>query len=383
MARLRTRLSACLDRFESGRALKAHLHLAMHENSPEPRMHARLAHIRYINVEASYLCNLKCRMCPRLAEGHREGLMPIERFLRLAPLFSLVEFVVLTGYGEPLVHPRLAEFVAAVRGYGAKPRLSTNGTLLDEMASLRLIDAGLENLQFSIDAGTKQTYESIREGANWEQVLANAARFHKLCQSRHAQIGTGWVYVVMRDNFRELPLAVQQAADAGFPLFVAKFIERNMLDYEHDQVLHASDGRLLISEGEFEDRIGDAAEIARRNGQEFRLHPYHFGVNGTCLADVLSAFFVDWLGNVTPCCHLPVRSDLAKASSFSFGNIDEQDIMELLLDDRAQFFWNSWMERRIPWECRACYQLHRLPERHTYGPAEDRRMQPGGRRRWP
>jgi radical SAM protein with 4Fe4S-binding SPASM domain len=305
-------------------------------------------------------------MCPRLAEGHKEGLMPPDRFHRLAPLFPHLGIVVLTGYGEPFLHPQLADFIAVIHGCGAKPRLTTNGTLLSRDKINQVLDAGVENVQFSIDGGTRQTYEKVRVGAKWDRVLANAALFHETCRTREIEVDTGWVFILMQDNWRELPAAVEEAARAGFRTFVAKLIERNALEFEHEQVIHANDGSLLVDKNEFDGVVAEAQAAAKRNGMEFRLHPFLLGFDGACLADPMHSVFVDWMGNVSPCCHLPVRSDMGSHPEHSLGNVDEQDILEIVLGERAQQFWGNWQSRTVPWVCRRCYQVHRLPDRHLY-----------------
>ncbi|PKO20118.1 hypothetical protein CVU37_01250 [candidate division BRC1 bacterium HGW-BRC1-1] len=369
---IRTKVSTALEKFEGGRAFKARVGVAAREQLSRSRLHPRLADLTHIYVEASFLCNLACRMCPRLLEGHKEGLMPMDRFMRLVPLMRHLEAVVLTGYGEPLLHHDLHEFVALVHSCGASPRLSTNGTILNREKSDRLLDAGLDNLQISIDAGTAETFEYIRVGGKWDRVLRNAENFHALLRERGLEhVGTGWVFVVMRDNFRELPLAVREAARCGFPLFVAKFIERNALEFETEQNIHDNDGNLLIDAAEYADIIAECEKIAGESGMEFRLHPFHMGERGNCLVDPLSSFFMDWMGNISPCCHLPVRSEFGEFPHHSFGNVDETEIMELLLGPRAQSFWGNWRNMRIPHICRRCHQVTRMPNRADYSHGDD------------
>jgi MoaA/NifB/PqqE/SkfB family radical SAM enzyme len=47
--------------------------------------------------------------------------MSIHRFRQLAPYFKAVESVVLEGWGESLLHPRLIEIIRLVRNEGARP----------------------------------------------------------------------------------------------------------------------------------------------------------------------------------------------------------------------------------------------------------------------
>ncbi|MCX7719395.1 MAG: radical SAM protein [Candidatus Sumerlaeaceae bacterium] len=365
---LRTTLSRALDRFEAGREFKARLRAAMAGEAPAPsrRHEYPFDLLRYIHVEGSFLCNLECRMCPRLVEGHAEGLMPFERFSRLFPIFPYLDYVVLTGYGEPTLNPRLPEFVAAVRSRGPRPRLTTNGTILSEEKARALLDAGIDNLHVSIDAGTKETFERVRAGARWERVLENSRRFNELRRAGGYEVGTAWAFVVMRDNFRELPEAVRHAANCGFDLVTTNFIARNALDFEQAQVLHTVEGDWAGFREEFEAVEAECRSLADRLGIQFRVLPFHLSYDGGCLSDPIHSLFVDWMGNVSPCCQLPVRSDRDRHPAHAFGNIEDQDIMEILLSRRLRVYWDNWLHRRIPAVCKNCYQVVRLPERDTY-----------------
>ena len=368
----KSRLSRCLASFEGGRSFRARVRHSVAENRPGKAKAAwPLSQLRDLHVEASFLCNLKCRMCCRLVEGHREGIMPAERFHRLTGVFPYMRSVVLTGYGEPLLNPLLAEFVATVRNCGAKPRLTTNATLLNEDRARRLIESGLDNIHISIDAGTRATYEQIRVGASWDAVIGNVRTFCRLRDQCGAVVGTAWHFLVMRDNFRELPQAAQLAADLGCHTLVTSYIARNALDYEHSQLLHTVDGDFLCFRDEFAEVTARTREIAQSRGIEFRPIPYLWSEDGACLSDPLHAVFVDWMGNVTPCCQLPVRSDQGLFPAHSFGNIDEEDFNEIIASPRFERFLRNWAARRIPGVCRNCYQVARLPERETYTQATD------------
>jgi radical SAM protein with 4Fe4S-binding SPASM domain len=170
----------------------------------------------------------------------------------------------------------------------------------------------------------------------------------------------------MRDNWRELPLAVSQAARLGFKLFTAKLLEKRALDFELEQDIHDIRGNLLIDKEEFEEVLRTSRLIAQEAGMNFVVHEFFAGYEGACLADPLRGVFVDWMGNVTPCCHLPVRDELGHYPEHSFGNVDDTPIFDILAGERAQRFWRQWRERTIPYVCRRCHQTARLPNRQLY-----------------
>jgi len=92
-----------------------------------------------------------------------------------------IERVCLSRNGEPLLDGKLSEKIRILKNYGIKEiSFSTNASLLNEKKSLSLIDSGLDDIRFSIDGFTKETFESIRRGLKYKEVLRNTLRFIEL-----------------------------------------------------------------------------------------------------------------------------------------------------------------------------------------------------------
>ena len=82
--------------------------------------------------------------------------------------------VKLNWRGEPLLHKKLPLFITYAKNKGVvEVLLNTNGHLLDRDTALGLADAGLDWLIISIDGATKYTYESIRQGGDFEALVKN------------------------------------------------------------------------------------------------------------------------------------------------------------------------------------------------------------------
>lgn len=135
---------------------------------------------RSLSVQISNVCNMRCVMCCNA--GRTKG----ERFMNEAVFARVVEqcarhipdatIAFATGYGEPLLHPKLADFVRRVVAAGLKPALTTNGMLLDEPRLESLIEAGLTDLNVSFFGHDKASYEAIYKGGEFETVTANIRR---------------------------------------------------------------------------------------------------------------------------------------------------------------------------------------------------------------
>jgi hypothetical protein len=54
--------------------------------------------------------------------------------------------------------------------------LITNGSLFDETNSRALLDAGIDMIEFSVDACDSQTYAIVRKGLEWDTLVENTKR---------------------------------------------------------------------------------------------------------------------------------------------------------------------------------------------------------------
>src|SRR5690349_6706086 len=82
---------------------------------------------RYVLVELTQGCNLRCPMCRPEIVSTKGKSMSRERFWRIAnELFSTAEMVDLRGWGESLILPDVEEFIRTTTRYGTAIRFVTN-----------------------------------------------------------------------------------------------------------------------------------------------------------------------------------------------------------------------------------------------------------------
>lgn len=171
-------------------------------------------------------CNLQCIMCHGLASSairtRREGLSPLpcpydEAFAdQLEPFLPYVVETDFMG-GEPFLIPvytMLWERIAT-----ANPRIKTciltNGTILNDRIKELL---GRINcwMHVSIDSVFKETYEKIRRGACYEQVMENCEYYVELMRERGLSVT--FRFCPMRVNWREIPETVEFCNKRGIYL---------------------------------------------------------------------------------------------------------------------------------------------------------------------
>src|SRR3989338_6445383 len=131
-----------------------------------------------IIIATIYPCNLGCPLCPytdgnseirKFYHEHNADLFPPELFKRIAREAAPYEaFLRLTGGGEPTLHPQMFELIEFAKGIGSRIWLNTNGTLLGphnpktKKNLERLLDCGVDLIEFSVDAGDAESYNIVR-----------------------------------------------------------------------------------------------------------------------------------------------------------------------------------------------------------------------------
>jgi radical SAM protein with 4Fe4S-binding SPASM domain len=150
--------------------------------------HVRALPVEYI-VETTAKCNIYCVMCPRETHKQPKEDMSEEVFSSLVEQSgSTAEHMMLIGLGEPLLDPRIHDRIELCHRHSISTLLSTNGTLLDERASERLLATPLEHITLSFDGAKKETFEFYRKGANFERVRDNFTRFCRMKKERRSKL---------------------------------------------------------------------------------------------------------------------------------------------------------------------------------------------------
>jgi len=182
-----------------------------------------------VTVDVTRRCNLRCIGCPCHSAdsgGNRPAGTPIQdldvgMFDRLCGELKTMgtRTLVLSGDGEPFLHPRLLELVSIAKNAGFRTVLITNGTLLDEERAHALARSRLDLLRVSLWATSPEEYEKNHPGAkgdcfsgvvNGLRLLTSAKRLRSSALPRVA------LHMVLnRHNYRSVVSYAGLAIDTG------------------------------------------------------------------------------------------------------------------------------------------------------------------------
>lgn len=164
-------------------------------------------------------CNLSCETCRR--ELHFAKGQELEMVNRITDKIKSEylphsKFVILAGDGEVFASPAYQAVYESENCHPDYIRLLSNGMLFtpEKWEKFRANNKGKIMLTVSVDAATKQTYESIRRSGNFDKLKKNmefASELRKSGELRYFRMN----FVVQRRNYQEMPLFVKWGEQLG------------------------------------------------------------------------------------------------------------------------------------------------------------------------
>lgn len=130
----------------------------------------------------SYVCNAECPNCPFTPANsdlrkQNNNYMSSELFKNIVDQIKKdgdeSTILRITGGGEPMMHPKALELFEYAKLNKINMGLITNGSMFNKDAIKRIIDMGIEMIEFSVDAGDKETYDVVRKGLDFDKLIEN------------------------------------------------------------------------------------------------------------------------------------------------------------------------------------------------------------------
>ncbi|MBN1901896.1 SPASM domain-containing protein [Candidatus Sumerlaeota bacterium] len=129
-----------------------------------------------IGLTCDSRCNLCCIMCEAPRRAKSDGALIRKALEDMEPLLPSLKRIKLLGDGEPFFVPEVREFLFDFdsRKYpDARFLINTNGILFTPDMWDKIQHLKLDWVVVSIDAATKETYEEIRIGGDWDILQEN------------------------------------------------------------------------------------------------------------------------------------------------------------------------------------------------------------------
>ena len=305
---------------------------------------------RLFQVESAIACNLKCVMCPwreiaKKATDH--GIMIPEIWEAIRPHLSQVQSVDFTGGGEPLLQPRLAEWIGQASAAGCETGFLSNGLLLTEEKLKKILDAGINWICISMDGATAEMYNKIRVGSDFNRVCENVANIARLRTANTPK--TMINFVLMDINAGQMKEIVQLAARLGV----------DQVNFKQCDVIRGEAGKDFGLFGNRETkeirRLQKSLIKARRLAKKLKVETTAFEFIPqelpVCEQDPRDSLFIRYDGTVAPCINLALGGPTTflgqdvTMPSVHYGRLPGDDLMDLWEAESCRFYRNKFQQR--------------------------------------
>ncbi|MBT4483418.1 MAG: radical SAM protein [Candidatus Latescibacteria bacterium] len=128
-----------------------------------------------------YVCNARCPNCPynnsEIRATYKDAMIMSEAiFKRIADECGQYRSLLrISGGGEPMLHPKATELMRYAKEKGCRIGLITNGSRFHQENLNVLIEAGVDAIEFSVDAGNITEYDMVRPGLSWKILNRNVS----------------------------------------------------------------------------------------------------------------------------------------------------------------------------------------------------------------
>lgn len=306
----------------------------------------RLNHIpmlpTVVDIEPNNWCNFRCDHCQVTHWDKPKAQLSVKDFSYITDQFPNLLKVKVQGMGEPFLNKSTIGILEYLDNKGIVTNTISNGSVLTETLTTRLSQLKLTSIGFSLDGGTRETFEGIRIRGNFEKVTDNV----KSLLDKAPNLDAAFWVVVSNDNYTECEAIVNLAKRLGVPKVV---FQTFITDWGKDNMKEKI-AEKTVNESTYTHYISKATALGQTKG----VHVDHYLGNKFTAKKPCqwpwSSMMIDASGDVIPCCVL------ADSDTINFGNIFEQKIEKIWNSEEYKGFRKSHSSGDIPEPCKACYR---------------------------
>jgi radical SAM protein with 4Fe4S-binding SPASM domain len=302
----------------------------------------------FLQIEPTILCNLECTFCINPFLPRARTSLSLEKFKRILNEVPSTTKISLVGIGESFMNKELWTIIREAKTRGIEIGTTSNGTILTDRILNDLVSSDLDWLNFSIDGATKATFEKLRPGAVFEEMLANVRRVVEAFAGRARPVIDIW-FLSNRENIHELPDMVDLVKSLG----ILKLNTQGVHYWGHP------DWHERAGEANTIDDLASVLRVTKKRadaaGVEFQWHNFPDAAATRSCKWPWKGSYITSDGFVTPCCEN--GSDPAR---INFGNIFEQPFAEIWNSEQYQKFRRDLQSTESrPEICADCPSYHK------------------------
>jgi MoaA/NifB/PqqE/SkfB family radical SAM enzyme len=272
--------------------------------------------------------------------------MSFEDFKKIIDQFPKLKWIGLTGIGESFLNKDFIKMLEYVKSKGIFVELYDNLFYVNERLLKKLVELEIDKLFISTVGATRETYEKIMVGCNFERVVKNIKTLFRLKREANAYFPQiEFHYIVTSENMHEMLLFLEFVHSFGEPGIKIRFTR--ML-HKFKEVEHL-----------FTEVPRDMVESVQRRGKELNLIvEWNADVPQTkppinkCTEWIMPFIFVT--GEVVPCCAQNEANRRNYQKATSMGNIFKQPFKNIWRGEKYENLRKMLRRGEVPPACIDC-----------------------------
>jgi len=281
-----------------------------------------------LSIESAGTCQLACPECPLGNNtNHSRALMSEGLFNKVIDeCKSHVMVLSLYFQGEAFLNPHIFDFIKTARNANIFTIASSNANFKDENWAKNVLNSRLNELIISLDGINQKSYETYRQGGDFNLVFKNLQSLSKLKASKQYHTKIKIQMLVMQHNEQDIHKMKKLAKSLGFPLILKSIQLQDPKTDTH-----------LLPKNEAYSRYKKTSEgFIIKN--KMKNHCKRLFRNPVITST----------GNVLPCC-------FDKAGNYAMGNIDQSEFATIWKSNKYQAFRKKvFSERKKIDICKNC-----------------------------
>jgi len=299
-----------------------------------------------IQFENTNVCNIRCIMCPQATGFKRkQGFLRFDNFRRV---FDEVQpaYLNLTGIGEPFLNTDIYEIVSHASKQGVYIKLDTNATLFNSSNLQKMFEAAPSIMSVSLDGTTKEVYEKIRVGANFERVIDNIKLAVRIKKEMKAETEIHLFMVVQKENYAQLLDFIKLGDDLGADSANGTFVVELGTNSNEENSLLKVQARNMVEDVK-KYIASNNIKIDINNLLDYLNSPskHSYNTDSPCFWPWYAPF-ITWDGYVSPCCFFSDKEIV-------FGNAFEEPFIKVFNSPVARAFRKQLVAKRVG-KCATC-----------------------------
>jgi len=163
-----------------------------------------------LEMEHTTICNKKCLFCEHTHWNEEQKRITINNLKQIIAHVKSIKWVNITGEGSGFLNKDFIPMLEYLRKRHINVNFVDEFDFFDEEKARKIIEIGVNSIYISFDAASKETYEKIKVGCNFDRALKNINTLLDLKKRMNSPFPVlHFRFIITKLNYKEMPAFIE------------------------------------------------------------------------------------------------------------------------------------------------------------------------------